>query len=185
PGERAPGPDFRGAPPTPYVLDERDPRLPGRSGLLEAPVTILRTSPLERYPLVRWLQGFDKPGKVLRKTRLARGPRWLRPWPHTTGRDLVAVYREACRQGLPMVEVMFHSSELLPGGSPFWADRAAVDKLYRQLKRLFKHARQQGSRGMTVTGFADHWEALLADEADRVREAAAALAVVAASREAA
>ncbi|MEM7681643.1 MAG: hypothetical protein AAF288_06790 [Planctomycetota bacterium] len=156
-GLRQGGPDFRGAPARPYELSEDDLRAPGASGLIEAPVTIVRTRPLEKLAAVRFAQRFRLPAALLRKSRLARGPRWFRPWPYTTGRDLIEVYNAARTAGLPVVEMMFHSSELLPGGSPFWPDRPAVRNLYGQLAAVFDYARSQGSPGMTLSGFAQQW----------------------------
>jgi hypothetical protein len=157
PGAVLGGPDFRTAPVAPYYLDPDDLCRPGRSPLLEVPVTILLTRPLmarsERLQKIYSRRRKTLPGKVL--NRLFRlDPQWLRPYGYMTGDRLVAVCRAAARRDLPAVEMMFHSSELMPGGSPHNPDEAAIERLYLKLETVFAYMRDQGWRGVTLTEFA-------------------------------
>ena len=68
---------------------------------------------------------------------------------------LIAVYETAKALGVPAVEMMLHSSELMPGGSPYNRTPAAVDDLFRRLELTFSHLAARGVEGMTLTGFAE------------------------------
>ncbi len=154
-GAQEGGPDFRRAEVEPYFLDHDDVCVAGESELLEVPVTILNTHPLGlTAPRSRLLRGIGK------RLKLWREPQWLRPWPHGRGEDLIRVYENAKFRGLPVVEMMFHSSELMPGGSPFWPDEAAVERLYVMLEQLFEHAANDDARGMTLREFAEDYRAV-------------------------
>src|SRR5262249_37580291 len=100
-GRKEGGPDFRNAPVEPYFLDLKDASLSGKSKLLEAPVTILFSDRMARSSR-KFREVFLKYEntlmyKIMRKIfRLY--PRWFRPWPHMTARDLINVYRTALTQ---------------------------------------------------------------------------------------
>ncbi len=159
------GPDFRDAGPAPWMIRTAGGTDAAPGGLLEVPVTILfpRRPFLRSRRLQRWW--VQRPRSLIRRglNRLGFGPRWMRPWPSSDGRDLIAVYSAAARLGLPCVEMMFHSSELMPGGSPLFPDAASVERLYRALETVFAHAVSAGARGATLTAFAEEWMAGRAD----------------------
>jgi hypothetical protein len=151
------GPDFRAAPSVPYFLDLQNVCEAGESTLLEVPVTILFTrssiSRSRRLQQLYYRYGRTLPGRALNK--LSRiDPQWLRPYPHMSGKHLIAVYEAARRAGLPAVEMMFHSSELMAGGSPYNSDEAAIEELYGKLETLFARLQDDGCRGTTLTQFA-------------------------------
>lgn len=150
------GPDFRAARPGPYYPDSDDCTRPGQSSLLEVPVTIL----FPRWPSRSWracqdwqVRGAGRPANRL-IGRLGHGPRWLRPWRNTRAAGLIRIYRAARTLALPCVEMMFHSSELMPGGSPEFPDRAAVERLYGVLEKTFAFMAADGCRSVTLTQFA-------------------------------
>ncbi len=155
PGGRG-GMDFRRARPAPYHPDPEDVCRPGSAGLLEVPVTILFTA----WPLAGSspLQAcYVRVVPTLLVEPLARrgfGPRWFRPQRDSTAEDLIEVYDQAVRLGLPCVEMMFHSSELMPGGSPFFPDEAAIERLYEVFESLFAALAGRGARGTDLTSFA-------------------------------
>ena len=69
--------------------------------------------------------------------------------------------REAERRRLPFAVLMFHSSELMPGGSPYRPDAAGVQALLADLDALFAFARARGhsfttlaAAGRELDGFA-------------------------------
>jgi hypothetical protein len=66
---------------------------------------------------------------------LAR-PRWCRIFPETTVRDLKAVYEAARAEKLSALVFMIHSSELMPGGSPYAKNKAAVERTYAVLSEF-------------------------------------------------
>lgn len=67
---------------------------------------------------------------------------------------LIAVFETARHRGLPVVEMMFHSSELLPGGSPYNPTEADVDRLFARLMAVFRHLAARGVKGATLSQFA-------------------------------
>ena len=52
---------------------------------------------------------------------------------------------------------MIHSSELMPGGSPYYKDAAAVEILYRQLEELFMYA-SNNYEGITLREYASDFK---------------------------
>ena len=143
------GPDFSRSPVGPFWL-ERGRQHP----LLEIPVTIvLKNRLLHRVPLLGPFYPLLLP--FLARPRLRRWggmePQWLRPWPGMTADDLWAVWKEAEHLGLPVGVMMFHSSELMPRGSPYRPTETAVRDLLAVLDQFFGMARQHGSGGATLT----------------------------------
>lgn len=156
-GLRAGGPDFVGAGVEPYELAARDVRRPGDSGLLEVPVTILHTSrPMRLFAGLRRAYARRRRSLPWRAAdRLFRvAPQWLRPFPHMTAERLIAVCDLGRRLGLPVLEMMFHSSELLPGAAPGSRTPEAVEDLFGRLSRVLGHLAATGVRGCTLTQFA-------------------------------
>lgn len=157
PGAKLGGPDFRAAPAAPYFLDPDDVCRPGDSALLEVPVTILFTRPfMARHKRLQELYSGNRqrlPAKVMNKL-FRLDPQWLRPYPHMKAEHLKAVFKAARSAGLPAVEMMFHSSELMPGGSPYNRDADAIERLYGKLESLFSYLQTQACRGVTLTEFA-------------------------------
>ena len=87
------------------------------------PVTVLQTYRVfDRFPALlrayRWL-----PVRAVRKIVLRRTcspqPMWLAPYPYYELEDLALVWRRAEEAGVEVAVMNFHSSELMPGGSPF------------------------------------------------------------------
>ena len=75
---------------------------------------------------------------------------WLRPRPEYAAADLVTLLQEAERRHLPFAVLMFHSSELMPGGSPYRPGQAEVDELLAVLDRVFAAARRQAGHGFVT-----------------------------------
>ena len=118
-GARERGQDFSEAPVRPYFMAWGDPAREGASGLLEVPVTILHTNGvMRRSPLLRSAY------RRYRKTRSSRvlnrffrvAPQWFRPFSDMTVARLKNVFDTARQLDLPVIEMMFHSSELMPNG---------------------------------------------------------------------
>ena len=63
-------------------------------------------------------------------------------------------------QGATSFNIIFHSSELLPGGSPYTPDQRSVDRFLDDLKALLEHLTGPlGVVGRTYAEFARDWEA--------------------------
>jgi hypothetical protein len=54
---------------------------------------------------------------------------------------------------LPVLEFMIHSSELMPGGSPYFRNRPDIERLYSDLDLLLSHASTMGISGATLAEY--------------------------------
>jgi len=110
------GPDYRDFPDYAYFLDLNNISRAGKSPLLEVPTTV---SP-------RWRGAHRNLPLVLRRLSLVRRiinrispPRWLRPDGNNLSK-LLALVNAAAKRKTTYLEFMLHSSELMPGGSPYF-----------------------------------------------------------------
>lgn len=142
------GPSFAGAPVSPYWPDHDDVRRSGTSRVLEIPVSAA-TSPalpksIERrftsMPAIPW-RGYLK--------RLGLHAVWLRP-SYSSVEDAKALASALVARGVPTLNMLFHSSELVPGGSPYNRTEADVDRFFERLERVFEHiVKRLEARGVT------------------------------------
>ena len=144
------GTDYRSFPSAPYLIAGDDIAAPGRSGLLEVPMTTVDTAP-------RWVRELEPTGKGMagRLRRRIWPVDWLRP----NGRNLARMQRLIDRciaDRRAHLEFMLHSSELMPGGSPTFRTEESIEALYRDLDALFAYASAR-VRGETLAGFARQW----------------------------
>ena len=150
-------PSFAGAPLAPYFVSPEDPRKAGASGLLEIPVT----SALDRnWPL--WLQTAYADvssayhfRRALRLLGVAR-PIWLRP-SYSKASDMKLLARRILEDGRAPANIIFHSSELLAGGSPYNTTKDDVERFYRDLESLIAFLIENGATGATFREFRENW----------------------------
>lgn len=133
------GPDFVGAPPAPYFLSYDDPTAPGTSNLLEVPVSaaLNRRVPafVERlYARAPWPYTTKR---VLRKLGVAR-VQWLRPSYSTTA-DMRALARRMKADGVPLLNLIFHSSEAIVGGSPYNRTAQELEQFFARLEETLAY----------------------------------------------
>lgn len=134
------GPDFVGAPLVPYFLSYDDATRAGSSGVLELPISaaLNRRVPaaLERiYARAPWPYTTKR---ILRLARIAR-VRWLRP-SYSSAEDMISLARQLVRRGVPILNLLFHSSEAIVGGSPYNRTQAELDAFFERLGRLLTFA---------------------------------------------
>lgn len=144
---------FPGAPVTPYHPDRRDVTRPGDSPVLEVPITA-GTSPALPKPLealyarlrpIPWRGAFR---------RLGLRPVWLRP-SYASREEMLRFAGALHARGHRCFNVIFHSSELLPGGSPYNPDERSVRRFLDDLEALFEHlAGRLGAEGLTYSELA-------------------------------
>ena len=128
------GADYSHFPESPYLI---------RGSILEMPVTIRRT---RRGP----------PGDVRNKVKSALFGRtvWMRPSVQCLD-DLVHLAQSVANEpNTDYLQFMIHSSELMPGGSCYYASEASVEQLYDSLECLFTVVRQRFT-GITLAGYRD------------------------------
>ncbi len=131
------GPSFAGAPVVPYWPDPADVRARGTSSVLEIPVSSATRPALPKalekgfasLPAIPW-RGYLK--------RLGLRAVWLRP-SYSTIEDAKALASALVAGGVPTLNMLFHSSELVPLGSPYNRTEADVDRFFERLERVFEH----------------------------------------------
>ena len=147
---------FAGAPRQPYFPDYADVRRPGRSRVLEVPITSA-TRPFLWKPLeALYAQLPPLPWRgALRRAGLRAA--WLRP-SYTPLPEMLAFADALQARRQPCFNVIFHSSEILPGGSPYTPDEPSVRRFLDDLERLLEHLTQRlGAVGRTYREFRDEW----------------------------
>jgi peptidoglycan/xylan/chitin deacetylase (PgdA/CDA1 family) len=152
------GPEFVEAPLRPYFLAYDSATRPGTSNLLEVPVS----AGLNRR-LPAWVQHAyaraPRPyttRRVLRALRLVR-MRWLRP-SYSSLEDMIGLARELARVGEPVLNLLFHSSEAIVGGSPYNRTQAELDAFCDRLETFLAVATSElGARPATFSEFRAHY----------------------------
>jgi hypothetical protein len=148
------GPDFVDAPLTPYFLAYDSPTRPGTSGLLELPISCALS---RRVPAVveRLYARAPRPYETRRLLRLLRiaEVRWLRP-SYSSAEAMIALARGLVSRGVPILNVIFHSSEAIAGGSPYNRTPAELDAFFDRLGRFLQFAtRDLGATALTFGEF--------------------------------
>src|SRR4029079_13405023 len=136
------GPDFVEAPLTPYFLSYDSATAPGTSAVLEVPVSSAFSGRRPRrlqYLYARAPKPYTTK-RILRKLGLAR-VRWLRP-SYSSLDDMISLARDLARRGEPVLNVLFHSSEAIVGGSPYNRTAGELAAFCDRLERFFAFARQ-------------------------------------------
>ena len=133
------GPDFVGAPPTPYFLAYDDPIAPGTSNLLELPVSAALNRRVPPF-VERLYAHAPRPyttKRVLKKLGIAR-VQWLRP-SYSTADDMCALARRMKADGVPILNLIFHSSEAMVGGSPYNKTAPDLDRFFARLEQVLAY----------------------------------------------
>jgi hypothetical protein len=131
------GPDYTGYPMQPYWA----------RGILEVPVTVLG---LRRW----WLfNGWSK-------------YRWLRP-SVARADDLKSVVDSACEMGITVLNMTFHTMELVPGASPYVRTFVGVYFYLMRLDTIIGYMMERGFEPITLSGLHTLWT--LEEEGTRYR----------------
>ncbi len=134
------GPDFVEAPLRPYFLAYDSATRPGTSGVLEVPCSAALNRRLPK-PLQYLYARAPRPyttKRVLRKLGLAR-VRWLRP-SYSSLEDMTALAADLAAAKEPVLNLLFHSSEAIVGGSPYNRTGAELAAFCDRLERFFEYA---------------------------------------------
>lgn len=134
------GPDFVEAPLRPYFLAYDSATTPGTSQLLEVPVSAALNRKLPRrlqHLYARAPRNYTTK-RVLRKLGIAH-VRWLRP-SYSSLEDMTGLATDLSRAGVPVLNLLFHSSEAIVGGSPYNTTEAELTAFCDRLERFFEFA---------------------------------------------
>jgi hypothetical protein len=147
------GPEFVEAPLHPYFLAYDNAVRPGTSQVLELPVS----AALHRR-LPRWLQHCYARApwpyttkRILRKIGLAR-TLWLRP-SYSSLDEMKGLARRLAHDGVPFLNLLFHSSEAIVGGSPYNRTQEQLDAFLQRLEAFLTFA--AADLGATPVTFAE------------------------------
>jgi peptidoglycan/xylan/chitin deacetylase (PgdA/CDA1 family) len=134
------GPEFVEAPLTPYFLSYDSATAPGTSNVLEVPVSAALNRRLPRFVQYAYARA-PRPyttRRVLRALRLLR-LRWLRP-SYSSLEDMIGLARDLANAGEPVLNLLFHSSEAIVGGSPYNRTQGELDAFCDRLDRFLTFA---------------------------------------------
>jgi peptidoglycan/xylan/chitin deacetylase (PgdA/CDA1 family) len=147
------GPEFVEAPLAPYFLAYDDATRPGSSNVLEVPVSVALNRRLPKslqYAYARVPRPYTTK-RVLRALGLLR-LRWLRP-SYSSLDDMKALARDLANAGEPVLNVIFHSSEAIVGGSPYNRTESELESFFDRLDTLLGFATRE--LGATPATFAE------------------------------
>jgi hypothetical protein len=148
------GPDFVDAPLTPYYLAYDHATKPGTSNVMELPISAALDRPVPAWLAHAYARApFNYTTKrVLRLARIAQ-VHWLRP-SYTSAADMCALGRRLVQRGAPILNLLFHSSEVIVGGSPYNRTQGELDAFYERLGTFLTYAtRDLGAQGMTFSEY--------------------------------
>ena len=114
-------------------------------GLLEVPMTTRRIHYFSKGSIKHRL-----------KTLILGDEVWLRPIPGSAALMQALtkrVHQEDCSNYL---EFMVHSSELMPGGSPYFKTREDIENMYLVIEHYFKYISELGYKGRLLQDFSDN-----------------------------
>ncbi len=134
------GPDFADAPASPYFLAYDEATRPGTSNLLEVPVSagLNRRLPAWAERLYARAPRPYTTKRILRLLGIAR-VLWLRP-SYSSLADMKALASRLARQGTPQINLLFHSSEAIVGGSPYNRTASELEAFLERLDGFLRYA---------------------------------------------
>jgi hypothetical protein len=148
------GPEFVEAPLKPYFLAYDNAVRPGCSNVLEIPVSaaLNRRLPARLQHLYARAPRNYTTKRWLRAAGLLR-MRWLRP-SYSSLDDMIGLARDLARWNEPVLNVIFHSSEGIVGGSPYNRTQSELDAFCERLEKFLAFAtRELGAAPVTFSGF--------------------------------
>jgi hypothetical protein len=130
------GVNFISAEPNPYFPDYKDVTRPGRSSILEVPLSIGFVHPFG-HKIGAFVASIINGGplllKAVRKLPIFNMV-WLRPAIHSLV-EMIALSEVLIKRSVSCLNLMLHSSELLPGGSPYNKTQNDVDAFLDKIER--------------------------------------------------
>lgn len=152
------GPEFVDAPIRPYFLAYDSAVSAGSSNVLEVPISAALNRRLPGVLARAWARApmNYRTKRLLRAARLVR-MRWLRP-SYSSLEDMQALARDLARREVPVLNLLFHSSEAIVGGSPYNRTQAELAGFCDRLERFLAYATNDlGASPATFSAFRAAW----------------------------
>ncbi len=137
------GPDFVDAPLEPYFLAYDSATQPGSSQVLELPISAALNRRVPRALALAYARA-PKPyttKRVLKKLGVGHVV-WLRP-SYSTVDEMIALAQRLVEDGVPLLNLLFHSSEAIVGGSPYNRTPAELEAFFDRLNRFLAFATRE------------------------------------------
>lgn len=125
------GSDYTTFPNKAYWINKENIQEESNSTLLEIPLTVM-LRPV--YENIQYLYSFPIISGIL--SRYTQRHMWLRPNGKNL-KSLMTMVKKKNQSDHDYIEFMLHSSELMPGGSPYFKTERDIENLYMQLEELF------------------------------------------------
>ena len=77
---------------------------------------------------------------------------WLRPAVNTS-EEMLMLIKHIEKLDIPYLEFMIHSTELMPGGSPYTVDETQIERLYKRMDTVFEAVSKSGYQGITLHNY--------------------------------
>jgi len=152
PGFKEGGTDYSNFNKNPYFIDTSNIKEATQNGMLEVPMTIIeqekqtKTTASKSSLIKKIFSAGTAPKSVTT-------PLWLRP----SGNNLESmkwIIDQCVLKKTGYAMFMLHSSELMPAGSPTFADGESIEKLYKDMEVLFAYA-SESFTGATLNEYHD------------------------------
>ena len=82
---------------------------------------------------------------------------WLRPYRKSLS-DMLFLSQAIKKEGENYLEFMIHSSELMPGGSPYFKSDDEIEILYSIMRQYFQWVAKEGYKGISLSSYASQWK---------------------------
>lgn len=82
---------------------------------------------------------------------------WLRPYRKSLT-EMILLSQAINNEGEDYLEFMIHSSELMPGGSPYFRSQEDVELLYRIMRQYFLWVAENEYKGITLSDYSTAWK---------------------------
>ena len=127
------GNNYKDAPKTPYYIHPQ---------ILEVPMTTR---------CIRHISNGTIKHRI--KTLIKKEEMWLRPFSKSVASLVYLTQKIEKEQNSDYLEFMIHSSELMPGGSPYFKNESDIELLYSILDNYFAYVSQKGYCGKTLSEY--------------------------------
>jgi hypothetical protein len=146
------GTDYTGFPSQSYYVDLDDISKPGKSHLLEIPMTVRKSF----LPSLTCFCGYLKQGRIrtLGRSLFYGHTTWFRPG-KTNVMEILHLIKKQSDAGSDHLMFMLHSSEFMPGGNPVFVSPGDIEQLFVDMHTIFESLRQINVKPVTCSQYYD------------------------------